>query len=366
MSDTGGVVQDAVVADAAADELTKSKRGGGRMQPGDACLNCGAELHGPYCWNCGQVADRFHRPVWDLVGETLGNFFSIDGRMARTLPLLVFTPGRLTRNYLEGKRARYVPPFRLLIFATLAFFLLVALPTPGFLSDDDPSVNADPAPIEAMEDSAALLAEDGRQRLGRLLIQCDIRDAVLPERPNPLCPAARESARQMAEDGVEDAPDGIDIGLDETFANWPISWRAFASEKVERAVADPQAYWAAVLAWAPRIVIVLFPIYALVLGLLHINRRGVYLFDHLVVSMNYHSFIFTTFLISAIALPFIGGWVVLFLLIFTKWGIYDLHRRAYGNGRIMAILRILVLDVIYFFLLVFALLGALALGVTAL
>ena len=118
-----GAVTDAVVADTV---VSGNERRRSAFTPaGDDghCSNCGTALKGPICHSCGQDADTFHRPVWSLVLEVLDGFFSFDGRFWRTIPALMFRPGRITRHYLTGVRARYVQPFRLFIVASLAFGL---------------------------------------------------------------------------------------------------------------------------------------------------------------------------------------------------------------------------------------------------
>ena len=50
---------------------------------------------------------------------------ALDGRIARTLPRLLFRPGSLSRDYSEDKRSRYVPPFRLFLLSSLLFYLVV-------------------------------------------------------------------------------------------------------------------------------------------------------------------------------------------------------------------------------------------------
>src|SRR5216683_5064324 len=80
---------------------------------GAPCANCATPIEGPYCHNCGQLAESYERSVWGLVVEGFESFFHFDGRFWRTLPDLVWRPGKLTRDYLDGKRASQIPPLRL-------------------------------------------------------------------------------------------------------------------------------------------------------------------------------------------------------------------------------------------------------------
>lgn len=88
---------------------------------GEPCKNCGTPLEGWYCYNCGQNADTHHRSILHLIWEAIEGMFHLDGRLANTLPLLFFKPGKLAKDYMEGRIARHVPPFRTFLVALLLF-----------------------------------------------------------------------------------------------------------------------------------------------------------------------------------------------------------------------------------------------------
>jgi hypothetical protein len=91
------------------------------------CLNCGAELGGRYCAACGQKHDP-HRPTFGhFVAETAESLSHADGRLWKTLRLLLTKPGFLSREFFDGRRASYLPPIRLYIVLSVAFFVLLAL-----------------------------------------------------------------------------------------------------------------------------------------------------------------------------------------------------------------------------------------------
>jgi hypothetical protein len=90
-----------------------------------ACLNCGAIRVGPYCHVCGQHAHESHRSIKRMLAEGLRAATESDGPFLRTLRRLAFDPGRLTLDYLAGKRAAQVSPVRLFLFS-LALFLIIA------------------------------------------------------------------------------------------------------------------------------------------------------------------------------------------------------------------------------------------------
>jgi hypothetical protein len=109
---------------AAADSITDVFRGK-KQKPfdkqGQPCANCGVPLEGWYCHSCGQNADTHHRTILHLIWEAIEGMFHLDGRLAKTLPLLLFKPGVLAKDYMEGRIARHVPPFRTFLVALLLF-----------------------------------------------------------------------------------------------------------------------------------------------------------------------------------------------------------------------------------------------------
>ncbi len=91
------------------------------------CANCGAPLSGPYCARCGQHATPLRPTIHDLMHEAVHEFAHVDGKILTTLRLLVTAPGRLTREFIDGHRARYIGPIRLYLVCCLLFFAVVAV-----------------------------------------------------------------------------------------------------------------------------------------------------------------------------------------------------------------------------------------------
>jgi len=95
-----------------------------------ACADCGAEVTGRFCSNCGQAA-HVHRTLLHLGEELLHGVMHFDGRFWRTLPLLAVNPGRLTREWVQGRRTRYVSPLAMFLFTLFVmFFALSFMPHP--------------------------------------------------------------------------------------------------------------------------------------------------------------------------------------------------------------------------------------------
>ncbi|MFM5916671.1 MAG: DUF3667 domain-containing protein [Novosphingobium sp.] len=95
-----------------------------------SCLNCGTLLIGSHCHSCGQAA-HVHKTISAFFHDLLHGVFHFEGKIWRTLPMLAWHPGKLTREYIDGRRASYVSPialFLFVVFLTFALFNLVSTP----------------------------------------------------------------------------------------------------------------------------------------------------------------------------------------------------------------------------------------------
>jgi len=102
----------------------------GKLRENKRCENCGHFVEKRFCPECGQenieTRQRFHY----LFIHFFEDFVHYDGRFWKTIQYLLFRPAKLTREYLAGKRNRYVPPVTLYIFISfITFFLPAILPT---------------------------------------------------------------------------------------------------------------------------------------------------------------------------------------------------------------------------------------------
>jgi hypothetical protein len=145
------------------------------------CPNCNELLWGQYCASCGQRARVRMITFWELLKDAGDLLASLDSRIWRTLGLLMFRPGRLTLDYLQGKRARFVPPVRLFIASSIVFFFIATLNT-RFDWGPDSAVVLDPGgAVEELDDAVSAPRQDApRDLLLRLLEEAE-REAAGPD-----------------------------------------------------------------------------------------------------------------------------------------------------------------------------------------
>jgi hypothetical protein len=102
---------------------------------GIECLNCGQPIseNDNFCSNCSQVNDELPLSIKQFISEFFAGFFSFDSRFFKTFVPLLFKPGKVSKDYVIGKRRRYVNPFQLYLHVTILFFLVQGL----FLAIDE-------------------------------------------------------------------------------------------------------------------------------------------------------------------------------------------------------------------------------------
>ncbi len=275
------------------------------------CLNCGTVLQGHWCHVCGQGARDTHRAAYHLVAEAFEDFFHLDGRVWRTVSRLAVSPARLTRDYLDGRRVRQIPPLRLFL-VTVFVVLLVG----GLVGGRAPN---------------GVRLEDGSK----------------------LEPAKLEAA-------LKDSDMKVNLGFGPSDAA-----TAWVRANAPLAIEHPDALLRAMREWAHRLAIMVLPLSAALLWLMFFWRRDVYLYDHFIFSM--HSLSFQGFILSGVVLAghFIAAPVGVALAL-SPVHLFAHMRGTYRTGVIGTLVRMAILfagSLVAFTLL---LIGLVVLGVTEL
>jgi hypothetical protein len=130
------------------------------------CLNCSAPLHGSFCAACGQRSVPPNPTVRELAGDAWHELTGYDGRIMATIRGLA-RPGFLTREYIEGRRAHYLPPVRVYLFVSVIYFVIAASVPEEMAIRDDGSMTG-PGGVEIIAetgDGAAMSAEERAELL---------------------------------------------------------------------------------------------------------------------------------------------------------------------------------------------------------
>lgn len=105
-------------------------------------------LIGPHCHRCGQKA-HVHRTLSAFLHDLLHGALHFEGKIFRTLPLLVWKPGELTRRYIAGERARFVGPMALFLFSVFLMFAVFQIVGMGAAAEPGPGVAVDGVEVDA-------------------------------------------------------------------------------------------------------------------------------------------------------------------------------------------------------------------------
>ena len=313
------------------------------------CPNCGVELTANFCANCGQSAKDLKKPFMSLIRDVLGDVFSFDGRLWRTIPALMFRPGHITKSYIDGKRMRYVPPFRLFLITSVLFFLV------AFSITEKQSWVTEGEGVNVNQGLANAVFEID----GKPLSEFEEFSEIFPEDGSFNRAAAESLIETLAADGRLDG----DLGGEAERAALLDQIEALNGKQV-----SPAEVFRVVQKWMPRLSFLLLPNIVLSLLILHFWVRRIYIFDHVIVALHMQSFFYLLATIGLL-LPMLPPGLV--------WGVFGvstlvypflLMRKAYGTHWFMNMFRTLGLLMGVFFNLVglivlVSLLGASELGV---
>lgn len=280
------------------------------------CMNCGTELMGPFCYYCGQPDKNLMRFFPALLRELLEDFMDFDSRFARTIKPLLLKPGKLTRDYLDGRRFRYVPPLRLYIFSSIAMFFLFAVVAPGSINVDSESDSDDPTIATGMND-------DQKAEMNEALAELEKVQPGLAEKiGNEIEKAESEETGEAGHEG-EGEDEEFEINLNgepwdlETnpfivpfMPDWVNNWvnkEIGESPQKGRAIEEnPNLILDQVLEVLPGTMFVLLPLVALLLKFWYLFAKKFYV-EHLIYALHNHAFLFVTAI------------VMILLGVFTDW-----------------------------------------------
>ena len=312
------------------------------------CLNCGTALVGAYCHGCGQHA-HIHRTLSAFFHDLLHGVFHFEGKIWRTLPMLAFKPGELTRRYIDGERANFVSPMALFLFSVFMMFAVFGLVGGPVASDPATTAAAvgEQAQAEVAREQRRVAEREARltrQRQSRIergqpTTAIDDQLADLRRERQVIESAGRIAATtQPKQTMVGDRP--MDI-RDMTFR----TGSSGLDKALEKATENPSLLVYKLQSNAYKFSWALIPISVPFVWLMFLWRRKYRVYDHTVFVT--YSLAFMTLLVVALSLirPIIGTDVpaVLVLTFWPPLHMYKQLKYAYGLRRYSAIWRTFVL-----------------------
>ncbi|GAA0736089.1 DUF3667 domain-containing protein [Sphingomonas japonica] len=327
-------------------------RAGEGAGEGDAmCLNCGTALLGTHCHRCGQAA-HVHRSFGAIGHELLHGVVHFEGKMWRTLPMLAFRPGELTRRYVAGERARFVSPMAMFLFSVFTLFALLSI-----LGVSPPTEISSGAQVEAgIAETRSDLADDREEAV-------EDRDRLAPGDPQRakldarIADIDREAAVLAAAATAVKGKGSTVTDIGKT------GWHRL-DKGIEKANRNPGLLLYKLQANSYKFSWLLIPLSLPFVWLLFAWKRQYRLYDHAVFvtySIAFMSLVFVTLMLLDMipgAMPLIGT----LALIVPPLHLYKQLRGAYALRRWSALARTLVLGSLIGVVLTMFIIALLALG----
>ena len=316
---------------------------------------------------CGQRHEPHVHTIAHFASEAFESITHADSRLWRTLGYLLTRPGLLTREFFAGRRARYLPPFRLYIVISVVFFL-VGMPEHVTVKPEAPSDTLDSATLleqaEQFESAENPLPEAMRKKSAQYLrdqaAKAAAREAAgIKPKPRAADPAASAPKEAASETG--ETRNNVNVsfgGLNDfcaAFKDQPDSdnvYRNALRTRCQRlASGDGGNLGQVVVHNVPRAMFIFLPLLALVMKLMYWRPKRYYV-EHLLFLIHNHAFIFlaATLLILIARVPFMEsamGWLGTAVALYAVWYIYRAMRNVYGQGRVLTFAKYFTLGAAY-------------------
>ncbi len=307
-----------------------------------ACLNCRTPLTGDYCHSCGQRA-HVHRTLGSLVHDLAHGVFHFEGKIWRTLPMLAWRPGEVTRRYIAGERARFVSPLALFLFSV---FLLATI------LGNLPSIDAVNGLRDGLSGSNRSLGKVMQENEAKLVEAVARREAAIRSgQPTTDADASIASLR----DDQKNLRAIRDNEPSDLVADVNVSSKLeFINARWKQAKDNPELLIYKLKTSAYKFSWVLVPMSLPFLWLLFPFSRRFGMYDHAIFAIySLASISLLTIVLAVLAqVPAIGGSAGTAFLVLVPIHMYRQLRGAYSLGRISALLRTALLLMIATFVLI--------------
>ncbi len=300
------------------------------------CLNCGTRLIGAHCHACGQ-SGHVHRSIGAIGHEIAHGVFHFEGKIWRTLPMLVWRPGDLTRRYVAGERARFVSPLALFLFTVFLMFATISA-----IGGDI----AEAVSPEAMSRNSVGFAR-GAEKADASLKKAEARRTQLVAASKPTqqidseITALRTTRDALKRTQTTDRPDGDSrFVVTDVRTGWPS-----LDHGLDKANRNPGLALYKLQSSAYKYSWLLIPLSTPFVALLFLWRRRFGLYDHAIFVTYSLAFMMLMVIVLMIA-GAIGvgpGWIVLSVFILPPLHMFRQLRGAYSLRKRSALWRTAVL-----------------------
>lgn len=314
----------------------------------DICLNCGTMLLGAHCHACGQKGD-VHRTLGAFGHDILHSVLHFDGKIWRTLPMLFWNPGVLTRRYVHGERAKFVSPLALFLFTVFLTFAAFNWLVPEDGPDTGVAVQTEQG--TGQDQAVAQSISSERRKVQAEIAQLETDIAAARKAGTSTQDIESElKARKLAARLINTAANGV--GEDEDtlenfrFTDLDFPGADYLNAAAKKATKNPQLLIYKMQSNAYKYSWALIPISVPFVWLLFFWRRQFKMFDHAVFVTYSLTFMMLLGIISALLISYsatevIGGLLLAFA---PPIHMYRQLKYAYQISRLGAFVRMCLLS----------------------
>ena len=325
---------------------------------GTVCLNCGHPLDksDKYCPNCSQLNSNKHLSARDFFAEFLGSILVYDSRLRNTLQVLLFRPGVISKNFIQGQRLKYANPFRFFLSVSIIFFLLNSLLSTmsnserhQFLNFNTQSTNE--APVDSLlahsPQQFTTMSKQDSLMTTQLGIPLYFSENTLDSLSLLENYSKRSSLYMLYSQHHKKEDPSLalkKLGHADTFMN---SWLYSRSITWNKILQDPNAFIGYVISKIPFFLFFFTPFYAAFFWLLYPKKKYTYM-EHMIFIFHIFSFIFLAMLIFLVPDYFFNNFFTqLFFLLIGPLYFYLALKKFYGEGKWLTLIKFVFLSFIF-------------------
>ena len=358
-------------------KLAKSSNRKAEIYRGAKCLNCQhpLELTDKYCANCSQLNTTKQLALKDFFNEFFSSIFTYDSRLRYTLKDLLFKPGTITKNYVNGQRLKYANPFRFFLSVSIVYFILQGLITSITGSSDIIKFNADGTDavnlielkdeiqkgtnnlnfnIDSLNQAIDSIVNTNAEKVNKKDSIKQVEEHYITENELDTLNWFNNVAERFSlyrtyykETKIKNAETALDsLNHYKTATN---KWLYNKNDAIDRIGEDPFGFASYLMNKIPFFLFFFAPFFALFFWVLFSSKKYSYM-EHLVFIFHIFSFMFLASLICLIpdTIFKIDIFIAVLMFLIAPFYFYKALRNFYKQSRIITIIKFVFLNIVFF------------------
>jgi hypothetical protein len=325
------------------------------------CLNCGATVAGRFCHICGQENVVPRESFGSLVLHFFYDITHFDGKFFHSLKYLLFKPGFLSKEYINGRRASHLNPVRMYVFTSAIFFLIffMIVNPKNLVKQNRKNPLDNKARQEMIEELEKEYKKSGADTIIVLKKIERLKDYALPVSDAVLegLEKSNDSSKGLKTFEEYDSMQGTLSPAERD--NWflrRVAKKFTYNKELQENPMETVSQWTEIfLHKLPYLLFISLPLFALILKLLYVRRRQFYYVDHAIFAIHHYVFSFivllSIFLLAAARNPSFEWLTTIIVALCIVWPVhlYIAMLNFYKQGWFKTFAKFCLLNMLGFF-----------------